>query len=158
MPIRYLSIAALVLVVGMASTSVGASEYLRKGELLGESGNWRVMSRKNEYTGKTVCGALYRKKDDIWLGSKELFISVRSQGGIDRYSVRFDDAPAGPMKPAHQIEREVKMIILYDVSRLLKSKRVRVQGVSKQGTVISEDLDLTGIDAAHKVLTGQKCK
>jgi Pyruvate/2-oxoacid:ferredoxin oxidoreductase gamma subunit len=144
------------LIAGSVSSATGAE----KPESLSEVGNWEVARTRDAMTDKISCTAYHKKNRMVQVSRTALYIDYRRRGGVSGYQVRFDDAPASRLRLATDKERLMSVIILppSEVERALKSKRLRVEGLTVVNTGISEDIDLAGIEAAHGVLAGPKCK
>jgi hypothetical protein len=74
-----------------------------------------------------------------------MYVSVK--GGIQLITLRFDDSPAGSSRQPEKMEKDVRAIIIdgADFNKLQESKRLRVQTLTLVSGIVSEDLDLTGL-------------
>jgi hypothetical protein len=145
-----------LLVCGIAVLWCTATQA-QKAEHLGASGNWEILRTKDPMTDKVRCAAVLRKSTWVDLTHETLAVSYRGRGGVQGYQLRLDDQPATGMRLATELEEQVGAILL-PAAKLVKAKRLRISGVTLIQSLISEDIDLTGIDGAYKVLIGPKCR
>ena len=77
------------------------------------------------------------------------------------YTVRFDEEPASAMRTASAREDLITGItfIDQDFAKALGAKRVRLSMSTAAGRKTEEDIDLTGIKAAHDaIVSGKDCR
>jgi hypothetical protein len=155
--IRKLRTIAAICAVGFATD---ARAQLASAERVFEGPNWKVLRSKNNMTDKISCVAIHRDNFAIQLNVDAMYLNRRGKGGVSGYQIRIDDAAAMSFRLASSVEKDISAIVLTssDVKMLLKAKRLRVSGLSVLKDLISEDLNIDGISAAHAMLLDPKCK
>lgn len=127
--------------------------------VVARSGNWSVRRSADTMTDEVSCTGFYKDRFDIQLEKSVFYISMRGRGGVSLVTLRFDDGSPKPARLASETERKISTIILEgeEFEELLKSKRLRARIFTILDTVIDEDIDLTGLEQAHTVITGTQC-
>jgi hypothetical protein len=120
-------------------------------------GNWNARVSIDPMTDEPSCVAYYKGRKEIQLSTDRMFLFVR--GGVKGYRLRFDSNLAGGMNLPTQDEKSVSSIIVQGevFESLLQSKRLRVQGISNLGSLVEEDLDLTGTRDAINFMQKKGC-
>lgn len=113
------------------------------------AGNWSVLRAMDPMTDKVSCTGIYKDQYGIQLTSDTLYVSIR--GGISSIRLRFDDEPVQNLRLATEMEKKVDAISISgaDFSKLMDSRRLRVEVLTLVRGVINEDLDLAGIREAR---------
>jgi len=113
-----------------------------------KSGNWRVLRSTDSMTDKAVCTGVYKDRYGIQLSETALYIRV--SGGIESIKLRFDSAEPQSLKPAREIEKKIRSIVIEgsDFAQLKNSSRLRVQIGTLVSGVVDEDIDLNGFNDA----------
>jgi hypothetical protein len=111
-------------------------------------GNWKVLRNLDPMNDSVSCTGLYKTNNGIQLSRSEMYVSVK--GGIQLITLRFDDSPAESSRLPEKMEKDVRAIIIdgADFNKLQESKRLRVQTLTLVSGIVSEDLDLTGLQEA----------
>lgn len=111
-------------------------------------GNWKVLRDIDPMKDSVSCTGIYKTNNGIQLSESGMYVSVR--GGIQLITLRFDDKPAGSSRQPQKMEKDVRAIIIdgVDFNELQESKRLRIQTLTLVSGIVSEDLDLTGLQEA----------
>jgi hypothetical protein len=113
------------------------------------SGPWFVDESIDTMTDKKRCTALYKNDWTIQGVSNNLFVSLKGRGGVQGYTLRFDNDPADEMQFASSTEKDISAIILgYNFERATKAKRLRIQINTLVSGIVVEDIDLAGFSEA----------
>jgi hypothetical protein len=113
------------------------------------SHSWAVDESINAMTDKKQCTALYKNSWTIQGTERELFISMKGRGGVQAYTLRFNDEPADSFQIARDVEREISSVMVgSDFDRAYSGKRLRVQIHTLLNSLILEDIDLNGFKEA----------
>jgi hypothetical protein len=115
-----------------------------------ESGKWTVLRSIDKMTDKVNCTGINGGDYGKQLGMGGLYISVK--GGIEGVTMRFDDAPARPLRLASKMEKDVRALIIeaLEFQSVLSSKRLRLQVNTLVSGLQEFDIDLTGISEAFE--------
>ncbi len=113
-------------------------------------GNWDVEKEIDPMTDKASCTALYRGKPYVQLSLGAFFIGMRGRGSVEAITLRFDDNPPRTMRLPSRLEKEIGAVQFTpeELNNLLYAKRLRVQVLTLLGSLVNEDLDLTGTQDA----------
>jgi hypothetical protein len=128
------------------NTSINAA--LNDDKEVFKSGNWKVLRSNDPMTDKAVCTGIYKDRYAIQLSETALYIRV--SGGIESIKLRFDGAEPQSLKPAREIEKKIRSIVIEgsDFTQLKSSSRFRVQIGTLVSGVVDEDIDLNGFNEA----------
>ena len=152
-----ISLACVLLCLSAVSTSYGAG--LATEPTVFTSGEWSVRRGKDSMTDKPSCTGLFRNRYDIQLNEKAFFLSLKGRGGVDVYTLRFDDEPPLEMRGASDIEKSMGTMVLSgaDFNKLLDAKRLRVRVSTILDSIVEEDINLTGLKEAEQYIASSEC-
>ncbi len=110
-------------------------------------------------TDKPSCTGLFRNRYDIQLNENAFFLSLKGRGGVDVYTLRFDDEPPLEMRGASDIEKSMGTMVLSgaDFNKLLDAKRLRVRVSTILDSIVEEDINLTGLKEAEQYIASSQC-
>lgn len=126
-------------------------------------GKWTIEVETDPMTDAKDCTAYYD------LGPKYAFqltkgtfgISYKGRGGIQAYRLRFDEDAASELTIPSDIEKRISAVVIERTdgrfSRLLKAKRLRVQGSTFVSGILNDDIDLSDLPAVMATLEGVRC-
>ena len=148
----------LSLIVGLMTSSVAFGADVSGDKVLVTTGKWTVRLTPDLLTGKKACTGLYENKYIVQLTNDALFFSQAPNGGLKAYTVQFDEGPASAQRDASPFERDIQSAALRgdDFKKALTSKRVRLHITTAGDRIADDDVDLSGIDTAHKAIVGDK--
>ena len=143
---KIISLTALLgLIAFVPSAAVAA---LNDAKPVFHSGNWKVLRSTDVMKDTISCTGIYKENYGIQLGEDGLYVTVR--GGLQSIDLRFGDAPAKPMRLAEKMEKDVGAVIIdgTNFDELTQTNRLRLQVLTLVSGVITEDLDISGIQEA----------
>lgn len=122
-------------------------------------GNWRIELSEDPMTDRRFCTGFYKNRRDVQLNDDAFYISFSGRGGIAAVTLRFDDEPARRLRLATDVEKRISALNVTgsEFKRLIGASRLRAQVVTVLDRVILEDLDLSGIQTAYKILSSPSC-
>ncbi len=137
----------------------GSASAAGLGEPIEKIGSWSILRAKDPMTDAVTCTAIYQGNLQVQLTLRNLAIGLRGRGGVLGYTIRLDDRPAGQMKLASRVEKNVGAAIIEenDFVPLLQAKRVRFQALTALSTLVNEDLDFSRVKTVLATLAGSKC-
>lgn len=111
-----------------------------------KSQSWHVHQELDAMTDKKSCTALYRNEWKVQGTASALYIGYKGRGGVKYYTLRVDDEPADSLQSATDMEKNISAIIIdSNFSRIYNGKRLRAQVGTILGSLVVEDIDLTGL-------------
>jgi hypothetical protein len=110
--------------------------------------NWTTVKSVNSMTDAVSCAVSYNKDERVQATPDKLYIVRKGLGGVSGYRYRIDDEPASELSLASEIEKNLSVIIIPMSTHIEKATRIRVEGLSVLSTLISLDIDVTGLDTA----------
>lgn len=131
-----------------ASTKGPATSEKKVGKVRGKqftSHNWTVVESIDPMTDKKRCTAIYKNDWNVQANDHDFMIPMRRRGGVDYYTVRFNDDPADELQNASSLEKDVSAVVLTpSFDRAYSGKRLRVQIHTLVAGTVLEDIDLSG--------------
>ncbi len=148
----------LSLIAGLLSAPVANAADVSGDKVLLKAGSWTVRRTPDLMSGKKACTALYQDKYLIQLTETGLFVSQAPNGGLKSYTISYDDGAAGAEHAATPYERDIQSAALKGeaLTKALSAKRLRLHITTAGDRIADEDIDLTGIDAAHNAIVRDK--
>ena len=111
-----------------------------------KSKSWHVHQELDAMTDKKSCTALYRNEWKVQGTANALYIGYKGRGGVKYYTLRVDDEPADSLQSATSTEKSIGAIIIdSNFNRIYNGKRLRAQVGTILGSLLTEDIDLTGL-------------
>jgi len=138
----------LFAVILLARGQVSQAQSLKDAQTTLKAGNWTVLRSTDTMTDKVTCTGVYRTNRGIQLSNDGLYVNIK--GGIKTVTLRFGENAARPLRLPQKMERDVGAVILEgsDFADALQSNRLRLQVLTLVSGIATEDLDITGIQAA----------
>lgn len=125
-------------------------------------GAWRVMGEPDPMTDKNQCVAYFGAGSAVQLTLKSFGISYRGRGGLQGYTIRFDNDPPFATALPTRIEKEIGALIIDAgdprYQRLTSAKRVRVQALTLLTSIVNNDVDLSRLPEVLARLNGPNCQ
>ncbi len=148
----------VVKTTGLKAPRSAVNTNLDAQDVVLKAGGWAVRKTPDGMTGKKSCTGFHRDDYQVLLTDDMLFINQAKNGGLKEYSLRYDEEPAGTPRAATSREELLAGATLggADLTRALASKRLRLHIAAANGGVTDEDIDVTGIKAAHDMILGGK--
>ncbi|HYN83250.1 MAG TPA: hypothetical protein VES88_17360 [Gemmatimonadaceae bacterium] len=112
-------------------------------------------------TDAPTCTGIYSDEWLAQLSKRAFYVSYRGRGGVKGVTLRFGDEPALPLRLPTRAEKSVSAVILEDDDflKVLASARLRLQVVTVLDNVLTDDIALTGLRAAHDfIATNAACQ
>jgi len=118
-------------------------------------GNWFIHRSVDKMTDIPTCTGIYKDDWNLQLNDDAFYISLRGRGGVESITLRFDNDPARPMRLPSEMEKSISMVELKgdDFSSFINSTRLRAQVLTVLGSIVTEDMDLSGVKRAHDIIT-----
>jgi hypothetical protein len=111
--------------------------------------NWVIDESIDPMTDKKRCTALYKGEWSIQANDHDFMIPLRKRGGVEYYTLRFNDEPADDLRNASTLEKDVSAVVLgYNFDRAYNGKRLRARIHTLVAGTIEEDIDLAGFKDA----------
>jgi hypothetical protein len=153
-------ILSLLALLACLAPSLAAAQGLGASPAIFTSGDWTVRKSKDAMTDKVSCTGLYLKRFDVQLDADSLYISLRGRGGVQGYTLRLDDRPAGRIQLASHTEKQVSALGITGTvfKDLLGAQRLRASIITVLNSQVQEDISLVGVPEAYAVITGPECK
>jgi hypothetical protein len=119
------------------------------------AGKWSVSRSLDKMTDKPSCTGIYEDDWKTQLSGSGFYINYRGRGGVKAVTLRFGEEPALPLRSATAAERSISAVIIRgeDFDTLLHSSRLRAQVFTVLDHIVVEDVDLSDIGGAYKVIT-----
>lgn len=137
----------LALLAFAATTCVFAQPPERPNQPVFRSGPWFVVRSVRDGGKVVACTGFYRANRQVQLSGDTLIIKTQEE--VKSVALGFDNQPPGAQRPLSAGERELKAIAFTgeDFTRLVNSRKVRIDAVTPHGTMRHE-LELAGIAGA----------
>ena len=119
-------------------------------------GKWLIYGEVDAMTDKKECLAYYGDKKYIQVTKGSFAVGYRGRGGLQGYTLRFDDEPALSMKLPTDLEKQVGAFFI-ESSKLMTFSRLRIQALTLVSGVANDDIDLTGFPDVIARLQGPEC-
>jgi hypothetical protein len=128
------------------------------GHRVATEGKWTIFrADKVERFKKHKCVGLHQDNAAVILLSDLLAVTDEGRGPIVHYNLQIDDGPPGATREAPSPWVAAILVDDFPSFLALNAKRLRVHAVTQRST-LTDDLDLSGLKAAHDVMTGPACK
>ena len=130
-------------------------------EVIGQSGNWRIMAQEDDFSGEQSCVVVYGDdfgiRVDVNDGKGEFYWSLPGQDGLRAYKFRFDDNAQSELQLASDIEKQLDIVMLSGrtFDRILQSNVLRIQAVTVLSSLKYLRVDLAGITTAFNGMRTQ---
>jgi hypothetical protein len=136
-----------VLLLAAVSSLAWAQPAERPNQPVFRSGPWFVVRSVREGGNVVACTGFYRANRHVQL-SKDMLI-IQTPDEVKGVAFGFDDQPMGLQRPLSAGEKDLKGIAFTgeDFAKLPKSRKVRIDVETAQGTMRSE-LELNGLAGA----------
>lgn len=124
------------------------AQSLKNAQTAFRSGNWTVLRSIDTMNDKVSCTGVYKANNAIQLVASAMYVTIR--GGIQSVTLRFGDNPARPMRLPQKMEKDVNAVMIdgNEFSEAVQSNRLRLEVLTLVRGVATEDLDITGVQAA----------
>jgi hypothetical protein len=136
-----------LLALAAFSTLASAQPAERPNQAVYRSGPWFVVRSVRDGGNVVACTGFYRANRHVQLSKDTLIIQTDEE--VKGVAFGFDDQPVGVQRPLTAGEQELKAIAFSgdDFAKLAKSRKVRVEVATPQGTMRHE-LELNGLAGA----------
>jgi hypothetical protein len=122
-------------------------------------GGWELRVIKDGFSDKVSCVISPATRPWVQISVGHLYISYQGRGGVEGYTIRTDDNPAGQMQLPTPIDKSIgavhfKEAAFYDI---MAANRLRVQTFTVLHDLKDEDLDLVPAKRLYKKM-GPECE
>jgi hypothetical protein len=122
-------------------------------------GGWELRVIKDGFSDKVNCVISPATRPWVQISVGHLYISYQGRGGVEGYTVRTDDNPAGLMQLPTPIDKSVGTVHFKDAAfyDIMAANRLRVQTFTVLRELKDEDLDLVPAKRLYKKM-GPECE
>jgi hypothetical protein len=146
MRVRAIELFAVIL---LATSQLSQGQSLKDSQATLKVGNWIVLRSLDTMTDKVSCTGVYGTNHGIQLSDDGLYVNIK--GGIKSVTLRFGENAPRPLRLPQKMETAVDAVILEgsEFADALQSNRLRIQVLTHVRGIATEDLNITGIQAAE---------
>jgi len=121
-------------------------------------GGWELRVIKDGFSDKVNCVISPATKPWVQISVGHLYISYQGRGGVEGYTIRTDDSPAGQMQLPTPIDKSIGMVHFKDAAfyNVMAANRLRVQTFTVLRELKDEDLDLVPAKRLYQKM-GPEC-
>ncbi|MEP7350929.1 MAG: hypothetical protein ABI668_13405 [Sphingorhabdus sp.] len=135
--------------------------YAEKSPLGSPIGKWVIYGESDPMTDKMSCIAYYGGEKFVQVTDDSFAIGYGGRGGLEGYTLRFDNDAALEMTLPSRSEKSVSAFIISDTdpryARLVTATRLRVQAITVLSSLANDDVDLTDFPKVLARLKGPEC-
>jgi hypothetical protein len=152
------ALAFILLAITVTDVSTSASD-LGTAPVIATYQYWSVRRVTDPMTDAVSCIALYKNRFDLQVSDREMFITEAGRGGVDSIKIRFDNQPPKDLQLATDVEKHIGAVAIRgdEFQELLTARRLRYQIMRLIGSLDSDDVDLSGLAAAHQAIMSTRC-